>query len=309
MPSRRTPFVCLTALFLTILVGAPAEAQEPEARRFAKLRWETLPNPTDAGSPELKCMVWYPGHERFSRAIAPAPEGGYPVIVFLHGRGGPAIAYTALGRRLAAEGYVVVLSDTALFEPDVQRDDGIALFAALGEANATEASFWQDNLDMGAVGVAGHSMGGGSAAHVLAENPGYRAGFAFAPWDGGRDFAATGGRIDVPLGIIHGEGDTTLPWRTTGKVLYDALPRGAEKFLYLVNHDMTHQNLAVLLPFAKDATREVFETSATLCAAFFDKHLRGSARELSRRLADKSDEPRLVRLYRPDKAPAKRSGR
>jgi len=119
-------------------------------------------------------------------------------------------------------------------------------------------------------------MGGGSTAHVLAENPGYRAGFCFAPWPAKLSFADSAAKITVPMGIVHGKGDTVLPWRSTAKALYDGLGEGpARRFLYLLDGRCKHQNVARSVFFGKRADKQVFAATSDICVAFFEEQLRG----------------------------------
>jgi dienelactone hydrolase len=291
------------ALGLLLLGTAATPAAADPAPTFpVKSRLEFFSNRTGEGSDTLRSIVWYPAAKR-SRALAEAPEGGHPVIVFLHGRGGFALAYTALGRRLAARGFVVVLSDTAFTDAELQRKDGKALLETLKRVDAAEEGFWAGALNLERAGLSGHSMGGGSTAHILADNPGYRAGFAFAPWQGGLDFDGCTA-VEVPLGMVHGEGDRTLAWNKTSQALFNVLPKSAHNFLLLRNKATTHQNPAVLLPFAKKPDREVFEASARLCGAFFRKHLLGQGEELEELL--NAEAPGRVRLFRAKAEPAPR---
>ncbi len=276
---------------------SPVHAQtneDPEPSRLkTSIRWERFENTTGAGSKTLGSMLVYPSQKR---ALV-EKEGGWPVIVFLHGSGGFALAYTALGRELAARGYIVVLSNTAISDAELQRQDGNALFVALQASNQDEDSFWHGGLNMERVGLAGHSMGGGSTAHVLASNPGYAAGFCFAPWQGGLDFDTDCGDIEVPVGIVHGEGDTTLAWELTGKRLFDALPARIEKFLYLRDGAITHMNVALRLPFASRVDKALFADHIELCAAFFAKHLQKDGEALKSLFANTADDDHFVELF------------
>ena len=143
------------------------------------------------------------------------PAQGYPVVVFLHGLSFSSRMYGSLGEALVTAGFIGVFSDTARFDSIQQRADAAALFEALGVANSDPDSPLFGRIDLERMGLAGHSMGGGSTIHVLAENPGYRAGFCFAPGRGRRSFAASAPRVSVPIGIVHGRRDRILPFERT----------------------------------------------------------------------------------------------
>jgi dienelactone hydrolase len=282
----------VSAVCFALVLAQPVYGGEYEAAS----RGEAFANPSKDGTRELKSIVWYPA-EAGTKKLAKAPKGGFSVLVYLHGRGGPAFAYNPIGKTFAKNGFIVVLSDTALTDPRAQRFDGIGLFKALAIANKSNP-FWQGSLNMSSVGLAGHSMGGGSTAHILADNPGYKAGFCFAPWQGGRSFKANAKRITAPVGIIHGKGDRTLPWASTGKRLYDALPADCERFLYLMDGSVTHLNLAVNLPWGKKLDKEIYGQIEKMCLAFFQKHLQGQGAALDSLLKQDNGDSRLVKLYR-----------
>jgi len=304
---NRSAIAIACSLALTLSPGV-ARAQGAEGVSVTS-RWASFANPTKSGSEKLTSIAWYP-NKKGTKTLATPPKAGYPVILFLHGYGGPAFAYPDLGKTLAKHGYIVIVSDTAITDPKPQRKDGTAHFAALKAATADEKSPWYGAFDMSRVGIAGHSMGGGSTAHVLANNPGYKAGFCFAPWQGGLAFETSGPKITVPVGILQGEGDRRLAWRGTGKKLFDALsPKLPGSFFYLMNTDMTHQNLARLgFRSASAADKQIFRDSMELCAAFFDKHIRGKKDRLEALLDNRNKQRRLTKVL-VKTAPAKSAGR
>lgn len=279
-------------------------------------RTENFPNPNSEGSKILKSLVIYPTKPG-SKQLAQAPKDGFPVLVFLHGRGGPAGVYSPLGKTFAKQGYVVVLSDTALRDPLLQVQDGKGLYKALSLANKAQGSFWRGALNMKKAGLSGHSMGGGSTAHILADNPGYAAGFCFAPWQGSARFVGNANRIKAPIGIVHGKGDRVLRWNSTGKRLYDALSSDCDRFLYLLDESVNHYNVALKIPFAKKADKSIYTGTEALCLAFFEKHLKAKGAALSSLLKKDNGDARLVKLYRgkgkaasePKKAPTRSRGK
>jgi dienelactone hydrolase len=261
-------------------------------------RNEAFKNPTNEGTPQLKSIVWYPT-KGDSKDLATAPEDGFSVLVFLHGRGGPAMVYTPLAKAFTKLGYVVVLSDTALRDAKKQVQDGKALFKALEIANNEDGSFWKEALNMKRVGLSGHSMGGGSTAHILAANPGYAAGFCFAPWQGFQSFAGNAKSIKAPIGIVHGKGDKVLNWKATGKRLYDSLSADCDRFLYLMDETVNHYNIALNIPFrSKDGDKSIYQSTEKLCVAFFEKHLNNKGEVLATLLKKDNGDKKLVKLYR-----------
>ena len=264
----------------------------------------SLPNPTSSGSATLSARIHYPSTQAGPNVpLLPRP-GGYPVVVFLHGYGGLGRNYPDLGDRLAAAGFLAVLSDTAMIQPNVQRDDGIALFAALVAENAQSGSFWQGAIDMTRAAVSGHSMGGGNSVRILAANPGYRTGVLFAPWHGvglggGAPFAPVyGPQIATPLLILHGEGDTSLSWQLTAQSYYDhANGYTGSKAFVLLNHDCTHSNVARLPAGSTAVDVAVFERSLATAIGWLGAQLRDEADGLEAVLGPTLlAEPRLSQL-------------
>ncbi|MDF1666630.1 MAG: hypothetical protein P1V97_33080, partial [Planctomycetota bacterium] len=281
------------SLSAALIFGGPCVAEEYGTAS----RTENFDNPTSEGTKVLKSLVIYPT-KTGSKLLAKAPKDGFKVLVFLHGRGGPAGVYSPLGKSFAKQGYIVVLSDTALRDPRKQVQDGKALFKALSIVNKSPGSFWQGSLNMKKVGLSGHSMGGGSTAHILADNPGYSAGFCFAPWQGSARFVGNASRIKAPIGIVHGKGDKVLRWNSTGKRLYDALSKDCDRFLYLMDESVNHYNVALNIPFRKKSDKTIYLSTEKLCLAFFDKHLKNKSDALTSLLKEQNGDKHLVKLYR-----------
>lgn len=284
--------------FLLLMVAGAVPADDSETPVGA--RWESFDNPTGSGSPRLRSLIWYPARPGATRELADGAPEGRSAIVFLHGQGGFALAYTRLGRELARRGFIVVVSDTAWRDPALQRADGRALHEALVRANEERGAFLEGALAVDRIGISGHSMGGGSAAHVLCDNPGYAAGFALAPWQGGRTFSDHADAVDVPFGILHGQGDRTLDWQQTARRLFDALPAGSGRLFYLQDATVGHQNLAIVTPFSSREDQAIFERALDLQAAFFTRHLRGDEEPLARLLDPDAPDERRVEVVLDD---------
>ena len=150
-----------------------------------------------------------PGFERqvhtHSRTLAPiAQRGPFPVVFLEHGTGVVPSIYTVLAEGLASMGFVVVATNhtpdslisvfpdghEVRFKPywptDADRrtqGEAIGKFAEnvlvrdvrfvldrLGELQSRD-DFWHGQLDLSHVGIAGHSMGGTTAALATKEDP------------------------------------------------------------------------------------------------------------------------------------------
>ena len=118
------------------------------------------------------------------------PETPYPVVLFSHGFGGMRVQSNDITTHLASRGYVVAATDHSgrsmpdllpcLFSPPLEgcnldgmggSDSGpgdlIAMVNWLGQANKDEEDPLYGALNMDALGVMGHSAGGGSSAAAV----------------------------------------------------------------------------------------------------------------------------------------------
>jgi dienelactone hydrolase len=136
----------------------------------------TAPNGDFAGAPErtLETLVYYPatgapGGPVHDGAPAALDDGPYPLVVFVHGFTGTAIAYANLLAHVASEGYVVVAPDeplTSRHAPggpallDVHNQPGDVSFLVTAMSRRADGAGPLGGLvDTGRVGVAGHSLG------------------------------------------------------------------------------------------------------------------------------------------------------
>ncbi len=261
---------CTTAVVLFALTAVhamPGQAPLPVGSR--DVAWS---NPTGVGSGTLSARVLYPATAAGSGTPVLPQAGGWPVVVFLHGFAVLGNSYQPLGTDWAQQGCIVVLSNTAQFDNVGQEADGRALFAAIGIANAAAGPL-QGAFDVQRIALAGHSMGGGNVANVLAQNPGYRGGVAIAPVP---PRGNNGALVATPLGIVAGTGDTITPPASNATPYYQALTgyRGC-KFLYLMNGDASHTNLAGLFVSGATATA-VFQRSSAVAFAGL-RHVLGTS--------------------------------
>ena len=299
----------------TLLLSQFATAQEGAlAVRATPVGWRTavFTNSTGKGSPKLKAVVHYPakpGQGTEQDAAIATREGGYPVIVFLHGLGGTGPLMQPMGSRLAQSGYIVVCTDTTRSERELQATNARAFFQSLVDESGNEESFFAGQFDMSRSGISGHSMGGGNSAKVLTENPGYKVGFCFAPWTtSGRESTGAGylgeaiDKIDVPIGILHGINDRVLPWEANALSLHSALAgRETDTLFWRLDEDATHINVAFPASSrtsSSDPDRKVFELCTSLAVAFFDRFLREKAEALLPYLDNEKAPAGVVEVYK-----------
>ncbi|MBX3464158.1 MAG: alpha/beta hydrolase [Planctomycetes bacterium] len=284
-PAAAAPFA---AIVTTVLAAVSAQAPYLVGRR--DVAW---PNPTGQGSASLAARVLYPSLAAGTGTPILPQAGGWPVIVFLHGFALLGNSYEALGNAWARQGVVVVLGNTAQFDNIGQERDGRAQFAALQAANLATGPF-QGAFDLQRTVLAGHSMGGGNVANVLADNPGYRAGFAIAPVP---PRAGNGALVAVPIGLVAGAGDTVTPPGSNAAPFYQSLTGYADLKAYcLLDGSANHTNLAGLF-VSSGADTAVFERSAAVALGFLQHALGLSAQALDQVLGPPVlTDPRLVSL-------------
>lgn len=224
-------------------------------------------NTTGNGSAVLLAHVSYPATVAGVDTPVMATGNGWPVIVFLHGYSLLGSAYQSLASAWAERGYVVVALDTAPFDWLLLRDDGIAAHHAVLDANVESGSLLAGALATDRMLIAGHSMGGGVSSMVLAANPGYRGGFALAPFDPTLAPVPNADQARLPFGIVVGDGDTITPPPFHASVMYEALgvSQGI-KFLYWLDATCDHLNLVGLSGTVVDP---IFQRSVAVSTGFF----------------------------------------
>jgi acetyl esterase/lipase len=220
-------------------------------------------NPTKQGSPLLFTRVLYPSATGGVNAPIEPCATGWPVIVFLHGYAILGRDYVELASHWVSSGFAVVLVDSSMFAFFDEAADAVAQHAAILAANHDEGSFFHGAFDTGRMAIAGHSMGGGAMALALANNPGYRCGFALAPaWPG----TSWTSQVTVPMAIAVGDGDVVTPWYLHAFPYYLSLmPQSGLKTWYLLDGECGHMNI-VGLAGAQDPA---FARIADLTVGFF----------------------------------------
>ncbi|MEW2417262.1 alpha/beta hydrolase [Streptomyces sp. NPDC046866] len=175
------------------------------------------------------------GTKAFARSGARPVAGRYPLVVLSPGFTVPRATLTSLAEELASRGYVVAAVDHAYETSGTAFPGGRVLtclacdkakelkdYKAVSDNRARDVSFLLDRLtgarpawrnagliDKRKIAMAGHSIGGSTAAAVMAADPRVRAGIdmdggLFSPVPegglGGRPFLLLGGADTVPGG-------------------------------------------------------------------------------------------------------------
>jgi dienelactone hydrolase len=256
-------FLLLTVVVLTASLGS----QSPYAAGQRDVGW---PNLTGQGTTTLICRIHYPATAAGTDTPLLARAGGWPSVVFLHGFATSGPFYDNLGRAFAAAGFIAVVSNTSLFDDVGQELDGRALYHAVGAANVDSGSPFFGAFAPSQIGLAGHSMGGGNAANVLASNPGYRCGFGFAPKEA-RGYSARS--VTVPFGMVVGETDAITPWQDNALLIYDDLRAYSDlKSLHLLAAPANHGNI-VGLSLPAGSNDPSFDASFSIARGFFERFL------------------------------------
>ena len=253
----------IAPLLATTLLALPGFAQEVGYQDI------DFVNTTGNGSALIPSRVFYPATVAGLNAPAIPQAGGYPTVVFLHGFGFTSAAYPTVGDFWVEAGYVVVMPDTGQSDPQVQYDDAVALWPLLVTATGTVGDPLEGLLDMSRAGLAGHSMGGSNAIQVLANNPGYAAGLFLAAVSQPAQFTDP---IDVPVGLIHGLGDTAIPWPQAVSNFNAMTAFTGVKFVYLFGSNGNHLNVAI---GGIGTVPAIFDRSSRVQVGFFDAFLKG----------------------------------
>lgn len=167
------------------------------------------PNTTGQGTSTLFTRVFYPSTVQGHNAPVLPKKGGWPVLLFLHGFSYMGRDYPALCAEWARQGFVVVAPDTGIWSYITLAQDAHANLGAIAAENVAVGGPFRGAFDLSRIGVAGHSMGGGTMAFVIAQNPQIRCAFGFAPAAPTGSAAAA---ITVPFGCVVGDGDVLTPY-------------------------------------------------------------------------------------------------
>jgi dienelactone hydrolase len=261
-------------LLATLLLAGFAAGQTPLPVTSFDVTWT---NATGVGSAVLATRVFMPvvsavGDDAVSAgttALAPAtmPARGWPTIVFLHGFGLQGRDYGPLCMQLASQGLLVLAPDTGVYDHVTLTHDALANVDAALVASGDPASPLHGMVDVGRLGVAGHSMGAACMAIAMTANPGFRCAYAIAPVS---PFGYLPAVVDVPVGVAVGAGDAITSWSQHALPFYDqSTPRSGMKMIHCFDASSTHMSIAGFTGDTAD-----FARTADICAGFF-RHFLG----------------------------------
>jgi predicted dienelactone hydrolase len=287
-----------------------------------------LPGPIAAAAPGIETGVFHDaGRGRDVPYTAYWPDGQKgprPVVIFSHGLGGTANAAPYLGRALSRADFIAIHiqhagSDASVYRGSQgRRQISEALRASVHVpangrnrfldlpfvldtlARRNAAGPWANKMDLGRVGMAGHSYGARSALVAAGQRVGkkyvslrdarIRAGIAIstsAP-GGNLDLGRTFGDISIPLLHITGTKDRGAfswrsqitpasrlePYRRIGApIQYLLVLEGADHYVFSAKRLGTRRE--------KPLDRAHIASVGRLATAFFQAHLLGDAQALA----------------------------
>lgn len=281
MRHARVCLATLTSLAVAAVLDGRLLAQRGADVGF---RDHVFQNPTSSGSRQLPARVFYPSTKTGRDTPLDTHNAPYEVVVFLHGYATPGRKYLDLGHRVANWGYIGIFLDTAEVDHARLVVDGWAMLSSIRQENARAGSFLRAALQVDRVGLLGHSMGGSATIHILANNPGYLAGLAFAPWKGtfglrAQDVAQW---VKAPVALVAGLGDRVTPWKESAGPIYDKLTNVESlRVLFLLDGDANHANVVSwTFPGADADDKEVFTESTSFAGNFLDRYVANEASAL-----------------------------
>ncbi len=151
--------------------------------------------------------------------------GPYPAISFGHGFVQPPSAYQGTLEHLASWGYLVIASESqgSIF-PSHQglANDMRSCLDWLELRNADPSSALFARVDTSALGLSGHSMGGGCSMLAAAADPRVRVVANLAAAETNPSAAAAAVNVTCPIALISGSQDTVTPLANHGQLMYAA---------------------------------------------------------------------------------------
>jgi dienelactone hydrolase len=181
-----------------------------------------------AGERSFSALVTYPVTDAAwgDDPGVPLPGGPWPVVIFGHGYLAPVELYLPTLRSLATKGFITVaprsagelFPDHAAFAADLR-----AVIDWLEAENATPGSWLAGAVDLDAIAVSGHSMGGGASLLAAAADPRIRAVAPLAPAETRPSSIEAAASITVPTLLIAAELDAITPVPDHQVPMYQAL--------------------------------------------------------------------------------------
>lgn len=177
------------------------------------------------GATAFDALLYYPAPAAAPGAALEPSGAPYPVVVFGHGFLQAPSRYSGVLAHMASWGFIVIAPDTQTgFSPSHGQFalDMRTCIDWLVQENGREGSVLRAGVDVGAIGIGGHSMGGGAATLAAADDPRIIAIATLAAAETNPSAVAAAGRLSIPASYISGSQDSITPLAQHGQRMYDA---------------------------------------------------------------------------------------
>jgi dienelactone hydrolase len=275
----------LAGLLFSVVVMACAHAQ-PAGDPLASpgpygAGWRTV-TVTRTGGSSFTARLHYPSQAGTAgeNAVFDGSGGPYPAISFGHGFLQAVTQYQSTCAHLATHGFFVIASTSegglapshAAFAADLRE-----CLTWLEEQNADPVSPYFGVVDVDAIGLSGHSMGGGCSILAAAADARVKCLANLAAAETNPSAVAAIAGVRCPVFLIAGSQDSIVPVGTNGQRMYDAASPGTGRQLPIITggfHCGFTDNTFLFCDSGAITRDEQLATTRRLLTAFFKLHLR-----------------------------------
>ncbi len=233
------------------------------AAAFASSRLEAGTAPADPAADGSYLVVTAPlsftnpdgARIDFDVLLPAGPSFARPTLLFIHGWSAEGIDYSWLTNHLASRGFAVAVynnESTYQFDPEVWANQAIATIDELARADGDPASPVFGQLDMGRLGVIGHSYGGATTLITAARDPRVKAAVALEPGTQASYHATVLGRaaqVTIPVQVQGGEYDQVVPAWHWARPAFDRIPSGDRLYVEIARADHLNYGDLDFTPF------------------------------------------------------------
>lgn len=223
---------------LGVVIGFVAMAEPARAGDLSQpgvyhagFRTVTVVRDPGLGTGTFTAMLYYPATSAGVDAPFDASGGVYPAVSFGHGFFQATTQYDDPMAHLATHGYFVIASnsETGLFPSHQQlANDMRSCLSWLEQQNADAGSPYFGHIDTQAMGMSGHSMGGGCSIVASAADARVRALVPLAPAETSVSAIGASATLGCPVLMICGTQDSIVPTASNGQLMYNAAPRARQ---------------------------------------------------------------------------------
>jgi dienelactone hydrolase len=211
-------------VFVVILVAAPVAHADLSDPGPYGAGWVEVSVPRPGGG-SFDALLLYPASGSGQGATYEGSGAPYPAISFGHGWITAVTRYQSTLEHLASWGYFVIASESygGLF-PDHSAfaDDLRWCLTYLEDQNANPGSWLYQQVDTAALGVSGHSMGGGASILAAERDSRIRIVANMAAAETNPSAIAAIAGVQVPVFLIAGDEDSIAPPSGHTIPMYDA---------------------------------------------------------------------------------------